>query len=93
MTLHKIIFSNEFIPFDENIKKAYENNFEKEECKVTSSGKIFNSLFDYYLENPKNEYGIFLDCPSEIYTFNDFINNYLLLCQNFEIRNQIKNYN
>ena len=93
MNYDKIIFPVEFNPLDENIKKAYEKNFEKEEFKITSSGKIFNSIFDYYLKNPNNEYGIFLDCPSEIYTFNDFINNYLLLSQSFEIENQIKNQN
>lgn len=60
---------------------------------MTSSGKIFNLLFDYYISKPNNPYGIFLDCPNEIYTFNDFINNYLFLSQNFEIGNSMKNLN
>ena len=93
MNYDKIIFPKDFLPFDKNIKIAYENNFEKEEFKVTSSGKIFNLLFDYYISKPNNPYGIFLDCPNEIYTFNDFINNYLFLSQNFEIGNPMKNLN
>ena len=93
MNYDKIIFPKDFLPFDKNIKIAYENNFEKEEFKVTSSGKIFNLLFDYYISKPNNPYGIFLDCPDEIYTFNDFINNYLSLSQNFEIGNPMKNLN
>ena len=82
MNYDKIIFPKDFLPFDKNIKIAYENNFEREEFKVTSSGKIFNLLFDYYITKPNNPYGIFLDCPDEIYTFNDFINNYITFSNN-----------
>lgn len=33
MNYDKIIFPKEFLPFDKNIKIAYENNFEKKNLK------------------------------------------------------------
>ena len=89
----KIIFDKNFNPNEKSILTTYNNIFEKEEYNISSSGKILNEYMDYYINNPENEYGIFFDNPSDIKTFNHFINEYLFLSQNFIFNEATMNMN
>ena len=89
----KIIFNRDFNPTEKNILITYDKKFEKEEYNISSSGKILNEYFNYFIQNPKNKYGIFFDCPSDIKTFNNFVNEYLFLSQNYIINETISNMN
>ena len=85
---NKLVFAQKqydlhFTPYDVNIKAAYENSYEEEKDKISSSGLNINDIISYYITSPENHYGIFLEDYSELKSFYSFIKNYLSLTQGY----------
>ena len=85
---NKLIFAQKqfelhFSPYDTNVKTSYENSYEEEKDKISSSGLNINDIISYYITSPENVYGIFLEDYSQLKTFYSFIKNYLSLTQGY----------